>query len=422
MFKPPARRNGAVGPSRPLRDAIIRAAAACLLPMPSPLRRYAVFYFCFYAALGAYTPYVARFVDHLGFSGLVAGGMLGLWYASRIVAPPLWSRAVARSERPGRWLLAGCLLASLGFASFGAVTSVAGLFAAMLFFGAFYNAVMPQFEAMTLGAIAGGTEGYGRLRVWGSVGFLVVAGSYGALLDAWGDAWFVGATLPWFALMVWAAWPFRNEPRVAVPGAAVRVAMRVLWTRPGTRPLLFLALLVQAGFGAFYVFYTLHLRANGHDGFAVGLLWVVGVLAEILLFWWAPGLIRRHGIDRLVSLCLGISVLRWVAVALFAGSMPLMIVAQSTHALGFALFHACLMQRMATLFPGHEASAGQGLLYGFSSGLGGVIGALVAAALWEWQGGAAAFLGGAGFTMLALALHVQRGSGDQPSPVATARA
>ena len=390
--------------------------------MTPAARDYAVFYFCFYASLGAYTPYVARFVDHLGFSGLVAGGMLGLWYASRIVAPPLWSRGVARSPLPGRWLIAGCALASLGFASFGFVQTVPQLFAAMLFFGLFYNAVMPQFEAMTLAAIEGQPEGYGRLRVWGSVGFLVVAGSYGALLDAWGEVFFVWATLPWFVLMLVAALPWWRvrvgSPHVTVSadaatpptGAALpnRIALRSLWGRPGVRPLLVLALLVQAGFGAFYVFYTLHLRANGHDGATVGLLWVTGVLAEIALFWMAPRLIARFGVARLMAICLGVTVLRWALVAMVAGSLPLMLAAQLTHALGFALFHACLMQRMAELFPGREGSAGQGLLYGFSSGLGGVIGALVAAGLWEWQGGAAAFSGGAALTAGGLILHLHR--------------
>ena len=386
---------------------------------PAP-RSYAVFYFCFYASLGAYTPYVARFVAHLGFSGLVAGGMLGLWYASRIVAPPLWSRGVARSAQPGRWLVAGCALASLGFAGFGFVQTVPQLFAAMLFFGLFYNAVMPQFEAMTLAAIEGQPEGYGRLRVWGSLGFLVVAGSYGALLDAWGEAFFVWATLPWFALMLIAAMPWwraregasRSVSSVHVTASSIdaalpaRIALRSLWRRPGVRPLLVLALLVQAGFGAFYVFYTLHLQANGHDGATVGLLWVTGVLAEIALFWMAPRLIARFGVRRLVAICLAVTVLRWAVVAMFVSSLPLMLAAQLTHALGFALFHACLMQRMAELFPGREGSAGQGLLYGFSSGLGGVLGALLAAGLWEWQGGAAAFLGGAALTAGALVLHL----------------
>ena len=324
-----------------------------------------------------------------------------------------------RSREPGRWLLAGCALATLGFASFGAVSTVPQLFAAMLFFGVFYNAVMPQFEAMTLAAIADAPERYGRLRVWGSVGFLVVAGSYGALLDAWGEAFFVWATLPWFALMVWAAWPWRRQAPRAPAATLPRIAMRSLWRKPGVRPLLLLALLVQAGFGAFYVFYTLHLRASGHDGLAVGLLWVAGVLAEIALFWAAPGLIRRYGTARLMAVCLGVTVVRWTLVALFAASLPLMFAAQLTHALGFALFHACLMQRMAALFPGNEASAGQGLLYGFSSGLGGVIGALAAAVLWEWQGGAAAFLGGAALTAVALVLLWRGPRPSGPAPIAT---
>lgn len=372
--------------------------------MRTPLRHYAVFYFCFYAALGAYTPYVARFVDYLGFSGLVAGGMLGIWYASRIVAPPLWSRAVAKSPTPGRWLLAGCALSGLAFAVFGVVHTVPQLFAVMLLFGFFYNAVMPQFEAMTLSALSDQPEHYGRLRVWGSVGFLVVAGTYGALLDRYGEQWFVYASLPWFVLMLWAAWPHRNEPGRRSAGSATAPALLSLWRRAGVRPLLFLALITQASFGAFYVFYTLHMQANGHSGLAIGGLWALGVLVEIALFWHAPRLIRRYGTQPLMALCLGITVLRWIVTALLAHSLPIMLAAQATHALGFALFHACVMQRMAGLFPAHEASAGQGMMYGFSSGLGGVLGALIAAGLWEWNGGMAAFLGGAVLTAVALGL------------------
>ncbi|MFN7386627.1 MAG: MFS transporter [Lysobacteraceae bacterium] len=374
----------------------------------SPLRPYAVFYFCFYAALGAYTPYVARYVDHLGFSGLVAGSMLGLWYGTRVVAPPIWAHCVASSARPGRWLIAGCALCAAGFAWFGLVARVETLLAAMLAFGFFYNAVMPQFEAMTLAALGDRPEGYGRLRVWGSVGFLVVAGTYGALMDRWGEAWFVWATLPWFALLLVAAWPYRNASPSSRPSQRPSLSSREAWRRPGVRPLLVLALLMQAGFGAFYVFYTLHLRAQGHDGWSVGLLWTTGVLVEIALFWFAPALIRRHGMQRLMALCIAVTVLRWIAVAFLASDLPAMLVAQATHALGFALFHACLMQRMAGLFESHEAGAGQGLLYGFSSGLGGVAGALIAAGLWEWRGGTAAFLGAALITASALLLHVAR--------------
>jgi PPP family 3-phenylpropionic acid transporter len=162
-----------------------------------------------------------------------------------------------------------------------------------------------------------------------------------------------------------------------------------------------MAFLLQAGFGAYYVFFTLHLQRAGHDGLAVGLLWAVGVLVEIGLFFLAPTLLKRFPIARIMAVCLAVTAVRWALTALFPGSFAILLALQSTHALGYALLHACTMARMAELFPAGDAARGQSLLYGFSSGGGGVAGALIAAVLWEWQGGLAAFLGGAVATVLA---------------------
>lgn len=85
-----------------------------------------------------------------------------------------------------------------------------------------------------------------------------------------------------------------------------------------------------------------------------------------------------------------------------------MFAAQMLHAFGFAIFHACCMRLMSQFFPGKRAAAGQSLLYGFSSGVGGVLGALLSALMWEWQGGAAAFLAAATVTGLAFAIHWRR--------------
>jgi PPP family 3-phenylpropionic acid transporter len=85
-----------------------------------------------------------------------------------------------------------------------------------------------------------------------------------------------------------------------------------------------------------------------------------------------------------------------------------MFAAQCLHAFSFAIFHACCMRQMSELFPGKHAAAGQGLLYGFSSGVGGVLGTGLAAALWEWRGGEAAFLGAAGVTAVAWLVYASR--------------
>lgn len=374
--------------------------------MTHSFRRFAIFYFCYYAALGAYTPYIGRWVDALGHGGYVVGGMLSIWYGTRIVGPPLWSALVQRSSKPGQWFVAGALLTLICFAGFTLTTTVHQLFAVMTVFGLFYNALMPQFEAMTLLALGARRNDYGRIRLWGSVGFLVVAGSYGWLLDQVGSARFPWVTLPLFVLMVAAAWPHRSD---APPQHTEDISdAGHLWKRPGVRRFLLVALLMQLGFGAFYVFYTLHMQQHGHSGSAIGALWALGVAIEIAMFWKVPSLIERFGAPRLMSFCIGITVLRWVVTAVFADSLAIMAAAQMLHAFGFAVFHACCMRQMTEFFPGRRAAAGQSLLYGFSSGLGGVLGALLAALMWDLDHGRAAFLASAGVCALAWLLYALR--------------
>ncbi|MBS0193706.1 MAG: MFS transporter [Proteobacteria bacterium] len=368
---------------------------------------YAQYYFWYYAAVGAYTPYVGRWVVSLGHGGFMASAMIGLWYASRIAGPPGWNALTSRSTRPGMWLVYGSALGLLTFAFFTITRHTLPLLAVMAAFGLFYNALLPQFEAMTLTALGADSHAYGRIRLWGSLGFLIVAGSYGWLLDRLGDAAFPWLCLPLLVAAVLAAWPHRDD-RPPVPSVVSTTADGHLWKRPGVRRFLLVALLAQAGFGTFYVFYTLHMQAHGHDGLHVGILWAIGVLAEIVMFWFAPGLLARYGAPRLLGLSLASGALRWAVVALWPASFALMAAAQLSHALGFAIFQSCLMRMMAAYFPGPRAGVGQSLLYGFSSGFGGVLGAIAAAVLWHYGRGQWAFLGGSALTALAWAIHALR--------------
>ena len=118
--------------------------------------------------------------------------------------------------------------------------------------------------------------------------------------------------------------------------------------------------------------------------------------------------VARIGASRLLSWCLAIGTLRWAVTALYADSFAIMFAAQLTHAFSFAVFQSCCMQMMAGYFPGRRAAAGQSLLYGFSSGVGGVLGAAVATVLWHYGRGEWAFMGGAALTAIALIVHATR--------------
>ncbi|ALN80668.1 MFS transporter [Lysobacter antibioticus] len=383
-------------------------------------RRYALFYLGYFGMLGAYTPYIGRWVSANGHGGYAVGAMLALWYGGRILAPPTWARQVARSRAPGHWLVAGCLLALAMFAGFARFDGGVMLFVVMGAFALFFNAVMPQFEAMTLNALGTRNHDYGKIRMWGSVGFLIVAASYGWLLDRLGNDAFVWLSLPWLVLTAAAAWLHRADP--PSPAPLEGTPRERLWRRPGTRRLLGTVLLVQLSFGPFYVFYTLQLQAHGHDGFTVGLLWAIGVVCEILMFWQAPRLVQRFGAHRLIAACIFATALRWVLVAWFADSFAWMALAQTGHSLSFAAFHAGCMRRMAELFPARrDMASAQGMLSGFSGGIGGVLGAGMAALAWQHGGGTAAFMAGSVCSVAALALHLaaQRYARD-PRPVETA--
>lgn len=384
-------------------SAHFRTTAEPRLPT-AEFRRYALFYLGYYGTLGAYTPYIGRWVSANGHGAYAVGAMLALWYGGRILAPPTWARRVGRSQAPGHWLVAGCGLAALTFAGFGWFNGGAMLFVVMAAFALFFNAVMPQFEAMTLNALGTRNHDYGKIRMWGSVGFLLVAASYGWLLDRLGNDAFVWLTLPWLALTVAAAWLHRADPPAPTPPAGE--PRERLWRRPGARGLFATALLMQLGFGPFYVFYTLQLQAHGHDGFAVGVLWAIGVICEIVMFWQAPRLVQRFGAHRLMAACVLATALRWGLVAYFADSFAAMALAQTGHALSFAAFHAGCMRRMAELFPARrDMASAQGLLYGFSGGIGGVLGAGMAAFAWQHGGGTAAFLAGAACASIAFVVH-----------------
>lgn len=371
--------------------------------------RLSSFYFWYYAAVGALSPYFGRWVVESGHGALAASMVLALWYATRVLAPPLWSYGCARSAQPLHWLRAGAWASAFGFAGFLVFDSLTGVLLTMAVFSFFANAIMPQFEALALERLDHRRERYARVRVWGSVGFVLVASGYGPLLDWLGGAWLPALMLPLLLLVALSTQMIHGRAPAALtesPGASLN--LREVLARAEVRRFLLVAFLVQLSFGPFYVFYTLHLGQHGHDGQAIGLLWGAGVLAEIGMFLAMSRVFGHWSAQAVIALCVGVTVLRWAVVATLPESFVLMLAAQLVHALSFGAFHAATMQRVGQFFPGRLAQHGQSLLYGFSSGLGGVLGALLAGVAYDWRGGLAAFGLGAGICALALLPALRR--------------
>ena len=358
---------------------------------PVPARRLASFYFAYYAALGAFTPYWSLFLKARGQDVAAIGVLMSLWYATRVIAPSSWSWLATRSPRPVRWLRIGCALTLASFAVFVLPLDFAGLLAAMCVFCFAYNAVMPQFESITLSHLVGRSALYGRIRVWGSVGFIAVVAAFGLALDRVPITWLPALMLPLYALLF--ASSFANDYRaaptheVATPGS-----FRKLLARREVIAFFAIALLAQISFGPYYTFFSIYLEYHGYRPSALGMYWAIGVAAEIALFYVSARVFARWDATHVLIVGLVSAALRWWVTALFPDNVTLLVFAQLTHALNFAAYFAACMQLLVRFFPGRDNGHAQGIYYGFSSGVGGVVGALLAGGLWSFDHGRLAFL------------------------------
>lgn len=351
-----------------------------------PQLRLAGFYFAYYAALGAFTPYWGLYLQSKGLQPAAISVLMSLWYATRIFAPSTWTTLAAHSPRPVRWLRIGSALTVLSFAGFFLPLNFAGLFAAMCLFCFFCNAVMPQFESITQSHLGQRNHLYGRIRVWGSIGFIVVVAAYGGLIDRLGIA-----TLPWLMMPLFVAvlgFAFAND-YAHLPEEtdhSLDGGFRARLKRPAVIAFFAAAFLAQVSFGPFYTFFSIYLDEHGYSPSTQGLLWSAGVLAEIGVFFLSSRIFRRWDAGKVLAVAMASAAARWWMVAAWPDIVAAMALAQTSHAISFGAFFAAVMQLLARFFPGRMNGHGQGLFYGLSSGVGGVAGALLAGQLWRFGG------------------------------------
>ncbi|NCT66413.1 MAG: MFS transporter [Rhodanobacteraceae bacterium] len=370
---------------------------------PLPAARLASFYLAYYAALGAFTPYWSLFLKARGQDVAAIGVLMSLWYGTRIVAPSAWSWLAARSPRPVRWLRIGSALTLGSFALFLLPLDFAGLFTAMCVFCFAYNAVMPQFEAITLSHLVGRMERYGRIRVWGSIGFIVIVAAFGVVLDHVAMTLLPLLMLPLY-VGLFASSCVNDYGSGSRDAAAAPNGFREHLMKPEVIVFFLVALLAQVSFGPYYTFFSIYLEAQGYRPATLGTFWTIGVAAEVVMFFVSARVFARWDATWVLAAALASAALRWWLTALFPDNALLLATAQLTHALNFAGLYAACMQLLVRYFPGRLNGHGQGIYYGFSSGVGGVIGALLAGALWKLDDGRTAFLVGGALAAVAAGL------------------
>lgn len=367
-----------------------------------PYWRLSGFYFFYFAALGSLLPYWPLYLHNLGFDHGQIGALMAALVGAKIIAPNLWGWIADRSGRPLTVIRLGSLFTVLSFGLMYECSDFWPMLWASVIYSFFWNASLPSFEAITLHHLHGQSERYSRVRLWGSIGFIVSVLSIG-----WGLDSYPIADLPYaMALLLTGIWLVS----LLVPqGAALRHQeagasfARLLW-RSEVLAFLAVSLLVQLAHGPYYVFFTVYLTHHGYSSGEAGQLWCLGVVAEVALFLFMARLLKRVSLRSLLLGSLVLSALRWWVTAQAVDQPWLLAAAQTLHAATFGATHVVAIHLVHHYFGGAHHAKGQAIYNSVAYGVGGMLGSYVAGALWVQWGGPAVFTGAAAVSLLAFTI------------------
>lgn len=361
--------------------------------------------FAYFAYTGLFATYSPLWLQSLGVSTLAIGTLASLQAATRLVGPYAWGWFADRSGARTRLLrraVGGSLLFALGLLASQEWSWIVAVTVALFLCT---SGVIPLNEAALAhfvsregsGALDAGR--YGRVRVWGSIGFILAVAGGGFLLQWVGVLRFPWLVVVLLALLLAAAlrMPQVSEAGHGGAGAAGALAVlrqpRVAWFFAGV----FFTVLAHS---SLYVFFSLYLASLGYGTGAVGLMWALAVVVEVAWFWFQGRWVERLSMHGWLLLAALATALRFAAMAALGHLAFVLVLAQGLHAITFAAQHTACIGLINRHFPGRLRGRGQALYTVLGYGASGVIGGAAGGALSEALGFAAVFWAAAGAALV----------------------
>lgn len=372
---------------------IERRVSAPASPAASvPYWRLSSFYFFYFALYGAWIPFWPLYLEDRGYAASAIGVLAGILQGTKIVAPHLWGWLADRGARRGGRsrmpiVRSGAVAATLVFAMIFVRDDYIALAAIIAGYSFFWNAVLSQFEVVTLAHLRHAYQRYSLIRVWGSIGFIASVIGFGFVFDRAALA-LLPAVLLAFLVGIAASSFLVAEPQpepVADAAAARRGSgsLGAILRQPIALAFLASCFLMQLGHGPYYTFFSVYLESHGYPRSQTGLLWSVGVVAEVLLFANMHRLYDFFSLRGILLASFGLAALRWTIVAFCVDSLPLLLLSQCLHAATFASYHAVAVELVRRLFAGGHEGRGMALYSGVCWGGGAALGAVASGFLWD---------------------------------------
>ncbi|WGR97345.1 MFS transporter [Bradyrhizobium sp. ISRA443] len=321
-------------------------------------RSLAAFYATLFGMTGVHLPFFTVWLKAIGIDATWIGIITAVPPVTRFTVLPLLTAAAERRQMlRGAIMLTGFATA-LGFFVIGSQHQPLLVLLVYALTCCVWTPMVPLTDAYALRGVARYGLNYGPLRLWGSIAFVVCALASGLLLGYVAEVhliWIITAMTVVGAMLALTLRPLDRPPAAAAPTAGAWKLLR----DPGFLAIIVSSALIQSSHSAYYIFASIAWRQAGFSGLTIAGLWVIGVLAEIVLFALSPRFTLPSA--TLVVIAAASAVARWT---ITAQDPPLAILAviQLAHGLTFGLTQVGIMGMMVHHVPPHVMARGQGYL------------------------------------------------------------
>jgi len=316
---------------------------------------------------------------------MITGVMIG----TKIIAPNLWGWIADKTGLRHRVIQLGTFCSFVIFMFASTIENFASMLTLIFFFSFFWNASLPQFEAVTMNTLGSSYNKYSQIRLWGSLGFIISVLSLSVLTNKFGIS-VVPLCICFYLFLTWLVTLFIKSPDAISKthnNSLMSIAMK-----PAVVGILISCFLMQLSHGPFYAFFAIYLSENSYNTNLIGIIWSLGVIAEILIFMKISSWIPKYGLQNLFIISFVFAVARWLLISFFADNIILVVIATLFHAITYGMYHAVSISLIHEYFTGELQGRGQALYSSVSFGLGGSIGSFYSGYFWESAGGSTVFL------------------------------
>lgn len=320
--------------------------------------RLALFYGAVFGVVGTHLPFFPVWLKAIGVDAGWIGVIIAVPSITRFTTLPFFTAAAERRKALRAAMILTAFATTAGFAVLGMLREPLAILIVYVLTACLWTPTVPLTDGYALKAVTRYGLNYGPLRLWGSAAFVVGALGCGLLIQT-----IEARHVIWVIVAMAACGAFASLfllPLAAPPSRenVDRPAPKLL-RDPGFLSIIVASALIQGSHAAYYTFASIAWQSEGLGGLTIAGLWVLGVLAEIVLFALSPRF--RWPPSTLVMLAGLCAVARWIVIA---QSPPLVLLAlvQLSHGITFGLTLVATMSLMQRHVPGEFIARAQGYL------------------------------------------------------------